>query len=770
MKNAMKNVMKLKILIASYYLSYHNCRFSLKVAPGKTAKSKPEAIVYAPSSTVQEAARKVIGKEATTACKWVSTSDGETEDAKLGIEVLLPIEPMANSTLSTHYFYVDSRPVSCSRGFLKGLLTNIRARYKASLNSDATVPSDPFVYVSIRCPPRSYDPNIEPSKDDVMFYDGDSVTKAVEDILTEVYGEADILAQPARGKTQTKEPETAAPAAAPQIQIATQTGWAAINSSSQAHIAEPNSPRLSHHHTPPSPKATPSPARASSSRRRALPSLPVPDSQLQHVQTREDEVRKPAIQREDYDDEDLYSPPKPRASPTTASSSPERRQRPRRRATASNWGDTMDYELSDSELPPLPTLDRPMFPSEPPSLPLGRQASPDVEDEAGGRKDIHVWNPWTAAKAACSSKPASSLVNSSSLARPVKRKPESSRSFATPQKDESVPHDLGSSPTRPINQFFLPRAGLFSDSDSDLLPSPQAPTRRSNANFNHPASPRKTPRGKNVLPTPTRTSPKAKRRRVDDMTGSRTLDSFLQRTPQTQESPWVTRLREDDLILSSSRQQYQQPQNMFSPTPAQHSPTRPAKSASSEKAALEHHYLSAPSNHEAKYNSMPPPMLSTPQTTTPLDLSPPPPYSSQPPSDSFGMPPPPFSSSTDSMPLPQPVIAPQFLPPQPHLMPPTMKLIKNVKLPGSPGRRKWWFMAKRDKGYGLNTGLELGQLKLGLQIKSLERWWERMGGSVDGWHVKTSVEGEWRVVEGIGAQIESGEEEGEEEGMEGGVR
>ena len=89
-----------------------------------------------------------------------------------------------------HYLSVDSRPVSGTRGILK----QITSSYKYHLRS-ATTRGDnakivaPFLCLNIACPPGSYDANVEPAKDDVLFTNSGLLLEIVERWFHSIYGE-----------------------------------------------------------------------------------------------------------------------------------------------------------------------------------------------------------------------------------------------------------------------------------------------------------------------------------------------------------------------------------------------------------------------------------------------------------------------------------------------------------------------------------------------------------------------------------------------------
>jgi DNA mismatch repair ATPase MutL len=84
------------------------------------------------------------------------------------------------------YLTVDSRPVSHSRGIFRQVYTI----FKDTLHKDLACSGDfkePFLFLSIKCPPSSYDVNIEPSKNDVLFSDPHSLINATRQFFIGIY-------------------------------------------------------------------------------------------------------------------------------------------------------------------------------------------------------------------------------------------------------------------------------------------------------------------------------------------------------------------------------------------------------------------------------------------------------------------------------------------------------------------------------------------------------------------------------------------------------
>jgi hypothetical protein len=100
-----------------------------------------------------------------------------------------------------HYISLDGRPVTASRGAIKDVIKLYRhyVRNCTSILHDLPVSFDPLLVMHISCPRGSYDVNIEPMKDEVMFINPDSVLSLVKSLFGEYYGkpaESDSVTKP----------------------------------------------------------------------------------------------------------------------------------------------------------------------------------------------------------------------------------------------------------------------------------------------------------------------------------------------------------------------------------------------------------------------------------------------------------------------------------------------------------------------------------------------------------------------------------------------
>lgn len=88
---------------------------------------------------------------------------------------------------------MDGRPLSNSRGIGQEIAKIFKSYIRSAASKTETQKpiSDPFLALHIFCPRGTYDVNIEPAKDDVMFEDRDSVLTLITNLFREHYGESD---------------------------------------------------------------------------------------------------------------------------------------------------------------------------------------------------------------------------------------------------------------------------------------------------------------------------------------------------------------------------------------------------------------------------------------------------------------------------------------------------------------------------------------------------------------------------------------------------
>ncbi len=213
LKEAPKTLGKIKELLQAYVLARPSIKFSLKVL-----KESKALFSYAPrpKDGIKEAVSQLFGKEAAAQCVSILTRfpervndvedsvDHEVHSQTLehstsqeGKDFIVDVfMPRPNADLSKvgygQYISVDSRPVSHEKNTMRRIVTIFNRYVKESLTGSSEKVKSPFLRLDITCPAGSYDPNVEPAKNDVIFGNESIVLAAIETLFREVYGEPKI--------------------------------------------------------------------------------------------------------------------------------------------------------------------------------------------------------------------------------------------------------------------------------------------------------------------------------------------------------------------------------------------------------------------------------------------------------------------------------------------------------------------------------------------------------------------------------------------------
>ena len=88
------------------------------------------------------------------------------------------------------FISVDSRPVSSTRGTFKQIISLYRSYLgSGTLVDSSDKPKDPVLCMHISCPRASYDVNVEPAKDDVLFNNENFVIGMLDNLFKDIYGD-----------------------------------------------------------------------------------------------------------------------------------------------------------------------------------------------------------------------------------------------------------------------------------------------------------------------------------------------------------------------------------------------------------------------------------------------------------------------------------------------------------------------------------------------------------------------------------------------------
>lgn len=194
-KDAPKNMSKIRQLLQKYALARPGIRLSFKSLGGKTKWSYSPR----PQATVREAVIQVFGTEVVSQCMIRTIVSGQDDEeiefaqhsGHMFIQAVLPSADGDLSKISNKgaFFAVDSRPLTSSSGTMRKLLKTFKSLLARALSEadGHDCPRDPFICVNVRCSPGSYDVNIEPSKSQVIFASESLLTELFERLCTEVY-------------------------------------------------------------------------------------------------------------------------------------------------------------------------------------------------------------------------------------------------------------------------------------------------------------------------------------------------------------------------------------------------------------------------------------------------------------------------------------------------------------------------------------------------------------------------------------------------------
>lgn len=201
LKNAEKTVAKIKQTLKSYAFARPHVRLSLRVLKAKNDKDN---WTYAPKpgGNAEDAAFKILGAACASQCIW---SVIEEQGYILQAFLAKPDAEFSKYSNIGPFVSIDQRPVSTARGTPKQILKIYREALK-NANSRAAGVKDPFLFLSIQCPSASYDANVEPAKDDVLFETPDVIVGLVRRLFEAAYPSVKEAIAPIEAAALTETP------------------------------------------------------------------------------------------------------------------------------------------------------------------------------------------------------------------------------------------------------------------------------------------------------------------------------------------------------------------------------------------------------------------------------------------------------------------------------------------------------------------------------------------------------------------------------------
>lgn len=211
-KDAPKNLARMKDLLRSYALARPGIRLRFTV---QRTPHLSWSFVPAPNGGVREAAMQLFGTELASQCVLKTSkkenlgADPPRPDSPRNVlheraegfifEALLPTREADPAKIAKGAFLsVDSRPISPALGTGKRLFSAFKKHLgdHFATSSSGSAPRDPFIRLNIRCHPGSYDVNIEPSKNDVLFKEEQLLLDQFESFLSSIYTTLESPASP----------------------------------------------------------------------------------------------------------------------------------------------------------------------------------------------------------------------------------------------------------------------------------------------------------------------------------------------------------------------------------------------------------------------------------------------------------------------------------------------------------------------------------------------------------------------------------------------
>ena len=208
LKENKKHYAKVKRLLQSYALARPSVRLSLHILKQKAGErnDRDNDWIYAcrsgndKSNPVREAAIQVIGRSCVSQCIWTTYRFQGYE-----AQALLPRPGADFKNVMGHgqFLSVDSRPVRGSGDTMKAVVVAFKEVLKQ--HSGVEDVRYPFLCLNLICPPGSYDPSIEPTKDDVAFEKPYVILELVRKLLSSIYLSSTDVAANTREAQQCKE-------------------------------------------------------------------------------------------------------------------------------------------------------------------------------------------------------------------------------------------------------------------------------------------------------------------------------------------------------------------------------------------------------------------------------------------------------------------------------------------------------------------------------------------------------------------------------------
>ncbi|KAF2729118.1 hypothetical protein EJ04DRAFT_580858 [Polyplosphaeria fusca] len=152
------------------------------------AQNLPSAIKALPPATVRRIRTSQVLVDPCSVVKELIYNALDARVTSVFVDITANTVDLLQAKDNGHGIPAEDHPLD--RWCVEYIITNKLKERLRKANPDLPRVKDPFFSMNITCPPSSYDSNVEPAKDDVLFADGNLVLKAVEKLLEASYLEA----------------------------------------------------------------------------------------------------------------------------------------------------------------------------------------------------------------------------------------------------------------------------------------------------------------------------------------------------------------------------------------------------------------------------------------------------------------------------------------------------------------------------------------------------------------------------------------------------
>ena len=208
LKTSQKALSDIRHLLQVYAFARPHIRILFKVPSDNKGSWS-----YSPGipSTVQEVALQTFGKNLVNKCQFVKATESAScqnkrlvaeltasEISQIEVEGFLPRKDADLSEICRKgaFISVDARPLVSSRGTPKKILATYKRYLETCQGNRVQRLTSPFIQLNIRCPPGTYDVNVSPAKDEVVFTDEPRVLKVVEELFQSCYAAEENVKSP----------------------------------------------------------------------------------------------------------------------------------------------------------------------------------------------------------------------------------------------------------------------------------------------------------------------------------------------------------------------------------------------------------------------------------------------------------------------------------------------------------------------------------------------------------------------------------------------